>query len=156
MLVGPEIVSVVPVVNIGTTTGVPPASDALTLIVRLVCRSVVLRTTWATPLLSVVIAPLVSGKFFGSAAASAPPVDENETGTPLTTLLLASRTRAVRVAVFEPSEGSCAWLVVSVRVWAALPTVTFADPETLPVLLVTVTVMTVPTAGGVPSAALTA
>ena len=75
---------------------------AVTVIVRLVGSPASVSVAVAAPFASVT-PPLVT--------VSPPDVEVNCTVAPLTKLLLASRTSAVIVAGFEPSEGICGELV---------------------------------------------
>src|SRR5712671_643912 len=68
----------------------------------------------------------------------APEVELKFTVTPVTTLLFASRTSAVRVADLEPSEGICGRLVIRLMVCCVFTTMTAALAEIVPAVAVTV------------------
>lgn len=92
--------SVVPTTLTGTVA-VLPCAVAVTVMVRFEGSLAGLKVAVAMPVASVV----------AFVTTRPPELAENATVTPCTRLLLASRTNALIVAVFDPSEGICGKLV---------------------------------------------
>ena len=112
-------------VTVTATVALEVPAEAVTVMVRLLWSPAVVSVAAAWPLLSLVPAVTPVWVVVG---AIPPELAEKDTATPGSSLLLASRTTAVMVALVAPLDGICGALVVN-------PIVTWLDTtETVAVL----------------------